>query len=549
MLTRFVRMQLVIFAIASVVGLVLMAIYYLQVPTLFGIRKITVTLELPAGGGLYEFSNVTYRGVEIGKVTDVKLTATGATATMRLDGSPQVPAELKAQVRSVSAIGEQHIELQPLTDSAPYLRDGSVIPAQNTEIPQRVGPMLDKVSALINAVPKDRLSDLLDESFQAFNGAGYDMGSLFDSSAQIAGDMNRVADRARTLFDDSVPLLDSQAESTDALRIWVRSLAGVTKQVEQNDPQVRTILQTGPGFAQESTRLLNQLKPTLPVLLANLTTLGQITVTYHASLEQVIVLMPGAVAAAQAAAPSRNPTGMTLGDFKLAIGDASPCTVGYLPPSEWRSPADTTTIDTPDGLYCKLPQDSPVAVRGARNYPCMGHPGKRAPTVEICDSDKPYEPLAMRPHVLGPNPIDPNLLAQGIESDGRVNPADRIYGPVEGTPMPPGVAPPPQATQAPMDQGVPPMPGPVPPADAVPPAPQPEPVPPLPSDVPADAPGVAPSAFSPSADSGPSTTFAQYDLNSGKYVAADGQVYVQRNLAAPAKTWEDLVLSNGDASA
>jgi phospholipid/cholesterol/gamma-HCH transport system substrate-binding protein len=115
--------------------------------------------------------------------------------------------------------------------------------------------------------------------------------------------------------------------------------------------------------------------------------------------------------------------------------------------------------------------------------------------------------------------------------------------------MPPGVAPPPQATQAPMDQGVPPMPGPVPPADAVPPAPQPEPVPPLPSDVPADAPGVAPSAFSPSADSGPSTTFAQYDLNSGKYVAADGQVYVQRNLAAPAKTWEDLVLSNGDASA
>ena len=51
-------------------------------------------------------------------------------------------------------------------------------------------------------------------------------------------------------------------------------------------------------------------------------------------------------------------------------------------------------------------------VRGARNYPCMGHPGKRAPTVEICDSDKPYEPLAMRQHALGPYPLDPNLVAQ-----------------------------------------------------------------------------------------------------------------------------------------
>ena len=53
-------------------------------------------------------------------------------------------------------------------------------------------------------------------------------------------------------------------------------------------------------------------------------------------------------------------------------------------------------IDTPDGLYCKLPQDSPIGVRGARNYPCMGHPGKRAPTVELCNDPKGYQPLAMR---------------------------------------------------------------------------------------------------------------------------------------------------------
>ena len=47
---------------------------YMQVPTLLGVGRITVKLELPAAGGLYRFSNVTYRGVEVGKVTDVKLT-------------------------------------------------------------------------------------------------------------------------------------------------------------------------------------------------------------------------------------------------------------------------------------------------------------------------------------------------------------------------------------------------------------------------------------------------------------------------------------------
>jgi phospholipid/cholesterol/gamma-HCH transport system substrate-binding protein len=33
------------------------------------------------------------------------------------------------------------------------------------------------------------------------------------------------------------------------------------------------------------------------------------------------------------------------------------------------------------------------------------------PTVQICDSDKPYEPLAVRQHALGPYPLDPNLIS------------------------------------------------------------------------------------------------------------------------------------------
>ena len=59
MLTRFVRIQLAIFTVASIVGIAAMLLVYMQVPTLLGIGRITVTLELPRTGGLYEFSNVT----------------------------------------------------------------------------------------------------------------------------------------------------------------------------------------------------------------------------------------------------------------------------------------------------------------------------------------------------------------------------------------------------------------------------------------------------------------------------------------------------------
>jgi ABC-type transporter Mla subunit MlaD len=441
-------------------------------------------------------------------------------------------------------VGEQYVDLLPRADSPPYLHNGSVVAAQNTTVPQSVGPMLDQVSALIESIPKDKLSALLDESFKGFNGAGYDFGSLIDSTETIARDANGVADRTRTLIEDVGPLLDSQAQTADAIRTWARSLAGITEQVATNDPQIRSLLHTGPAFAQEVSRLLNQVKPTLPVLLANLTTIGQIGVTYNPSLQQLLVLLPPYAAAIQSyGSPKNNPTGIPIAEFAIENSDPVGCTVGFLPASQWRSPADTTTIDTPDGLYCKLPQDSPIAVRGARNYPCMGHPGKRAPTVEICDSDKPYEPIAMRQHALGPGPLDPNLLSQGFPPDDRPTDADHIFAPVQGTPLPPGIPPLPGPPRKP--------PGPPPQGAAAGPMPAPAGIPPIaPLDVPPDtgagtAP-VAPSSFnSNGSGSSPAVAVTEYDPGTGQYVAANGQLYSQSNLATTGavRTWQDLLLN------
>jgi phospholipid/cholesterol/gamma-HCH transport system substrate-binding protein len=561
MLTRFVRNQLIIFTIASVVGVALMIFTYMQVPTLLGIGRINVKLELPATGGLYRFSNVTYRGVQVGKVTAVDLTAKGAEATLTLNTSPKIPADLQADVRSISAVGEQYVDLRPRTDSGPYLGDGSVIAMGNTSIPQAVGPMLDRVNELVGSIPKDKLSELLDETFKGFNGAAYDFGSLLDSSATLTHDFNGVSDQARSLIDDSGPLLDTQVQTADSIRTWARSLAGITEQFANNDPQVRTLLQNGPGFADETSRLLNQIKPTLPVLLANLTTIGQIGVTYNPSLEQLLVLLPPFIAETQVYETTNNPTGQPLGEFSITVSDPTPCTVGFLPPSAWRSPADTTVIDTPEGLYCKLPQDSPISVRGARNYPCMGKPGKRAPTVEICNSDKPFEPLAQRQHTLGPYPIDPNLISQGVPPDSRVLPDSNIYGPLEGTPLPPGApgAPPPAAPPGPPS----PLEAPIAPARQVPPPPPPgnslngQPIPPLepapggvvppgtavPPSPPADSAvtQAAPSSFGGKATTGPSVAVAKYNPRTGEYIGSDGQLYRQSNLVSPAKTWQELL--------
>jgi hypothetical protein len=371
---------------------------------------------------------------------------------------------------------------------------------------------------------------------------------LFDSTAKFSGDLNANADRARGLIDDSGPFLDGQVDSADAIRTWAHSLANVTQTIANNDQSVRSTFDIGPGAADEASKLLDQIKPTLPVLLANLTSIGQLLVVYHASLEQVLVLLPPSVATERSGRPLHDPGGSAMGNFEISVADPPVCTVGFLPPSQWRSPNDTTTIDTPDDLYCKLPQDSPIGVRGVRNFPCIRHPGKRAPTVKICDSDQPYEPLAMRQHFLGPMPFDPNAVAQGIPLDDRVDSSDRMYAPVEGTPLPPGAAPsgtppnapppdapPPGPAAAP---AAPPPPGnslngdPLPPAEVPPPAPD------------GSTPTAAPSAFT--ADGGgatPSVALAHYNPQTGMYVTPGGHVYRQTNLSAAGapKSWEDMM--------
>ena len=332
--------------------------------------------------------------------------------------------------------------------------------------------------------------------------------------------------------------------------------------------------------AESLGSLLNQIKPTLPVLLANLSTIGQIGVAYHASIEQLLVLLPPYVAQIQTYAPTLNPAGFPSGDFSLGLGDPQPCTVGFLPPSAWRNPSDTTTIDTPDNLYCKLPQDSPIAVRGARNYPCMEHPGKRAPTVELCDDPQGFQPLAQRNHVLGPYPLDPNLISQGVPMDSRVTPDANIYGPVDGTPLPAGVTSPPEGAQ-PGPQEAPRYPGshpgtllpgqPVydePPAGTtpgLPPAANPDTAPPMLQDQPLnselpDVPGLgrvdqippmgdgtpgpgnaAPSAYNGANAPEPSVRVARYNPKNGEYMGSDGQLYHQANLATQPKSWQDLM--------
>jgi phospholipid/cholesterol/gamma-HCH transport system substrate-binding protein len=175
-------------------------------------------------------------------------------------------------------------------------------------------------------------------------------------------------------------------------------LADITGQLKTNDQALRGVLTNGPGAADEARQLIERLQPTLPVVLANLASLAPVLVTYQPALEQLLVLIPQGAAMFQATAvpnqDSNAPYKAGFLSFNLNLNLPPPCTTGYLPAQQRRNPVYQDAPNRPEGdLYCRIPQDAMFNVRGVRNFPCLTRPGKRAPTVKMCESDENYVPL------------------------------------------------------------------------------------------------------------------------------------------------------------
>ena len=164
-LSRRIKIQLITVGMLSLVAGLVMVIGYIGLPTmLFGIGRYEVTMQLPATGGLYKTSNVTYRGQEVGRVTDVRMTKSGVEAVLSLNSRVRIPSDLDAQVHSRTAIGEQYVDLIPRSDPGnAVLKNGDVIPTDRTSIPPDINTLLDETNAGLEAIPRDNLKTVIDE--------------------------------------------------------------------------------------------------------------------------------------------------------------------------------------------------------------------------------------------------------------------------------------------------------------------------------------------------------------------------------------------------
>ena len=157
---------------------------------------------------------------------------------MRIDSKFKIPADASANVHSVSAIGEQYLDLVSTGNPGQYLSAGQTI--TDSTVPSEVGPALDSAYRGLEALPREKIDSLLTETSEAVGGLGPALQRLVDSTTAIASDFKDNLGPVNDIINNSTPILDSQVNSGDAISQWSANLNVIAGQTAEQDQALRS---------------------------------------------------------------------------------------------------------------------------------------------------------------------------------------------------------------------------------------------------------------------------------------------------------------------
>jgi phospholipid/cholesterol/gamma-HCH transport system substrate-binding protein len=369
MLTRATRIKLAAFALIGVLIIGYVWFHYANLGRYLGLRGYyVVRLDLANSGGIYPDADVTYRGVSVGRVGTMRLTSTGIEVDLDISSSaPPIPANLHAAVADLSAVGEQYVDLRPVASSGPYLTDGSVIPQRETVLPLPVTSVLSSVNSLATSLPLKQLRLLTDELATGFGGQGSNLAGLIDGNSALARAAYATAPQINKLVSDARQVLATQISEASALDTFGHNAQLLAQQLASSDASLRELLVAGPRAAAQVADLLAETNPSLGVLIANLLTTSEVTLTRGKALDELLSALPADIAIGSTVISDK---GSQFG-VALTFFDPLPCVAGY-GGTTYRNGLDTSPAPVNTGARCTLPPASGVDVRGSANAPPGG---------------------------------------------------------------------------------------------------------------------------------------------------------------------------------
>jgi len=361
-ITRRVRIQLIVFLVGTLVALTFIGTNYARVDRLFG-SGYTVTVEMAESGGIFTTADVTYRGVSVGRVTDMWLDGDGVKVEVHIDSKDtEIPRDTNVVIANRSAVGEQFLDFQPRTDRGPFLDDDSVVARENTQVPIDTRTLLTNVSSLLSSVNPDDLSTVISELGDAFQGSGEDLRTILDSGNSFITEADQKYEVTAALIRSSSTVLQTQVDSRDHIAEFAKNLRDLSTAVSASDRDLRTVIDAGAPTATTLRSIVDENSEDISALVDQAITLNQTVSTNLGGIRGVLVIAPYGIESAYSIIAKDSRTGQYAARLSLSMQpENAPCLNGYIPTDKQRTPYDRTVEKWNKNLTCKA-----VTPRGSK---------------------------------------------------------------------------------------------------------------------------------------------------------------------------------------
>ncbi len=369
MITRRTKVQLVAFAIITLLGVSFVGARYAQLDRLVWDQSYTVVAHYPESGGIFAGGEVTYRGVRVGKVSKLELTGDGVDVHLEIDNEwDQIPLDSRALVGNRSAVGEQYVEIQPnddVDDSDEFLEDGSEI--DEVAIPISTEKLLGDIAATVSSVDRGALQTTVSELGTAFAGTGEDLQRIIDTGNSFIETADENFEVTTALIRDSNVVLQTQSDSAGSLRTFATQLRVFSRAVVGADKDLRKVIDSGSFTANQLRTFLEQNEAEVADLLNNVIQTGRVVVANLDGLRTLFIAYPILLEGSFGVVAKNASTGLYETHVGLILGTTTPCYAGY-EGTQKRSPANVEDWNLNLGAKCTEPPTKSNP-RGTQNLP------------------------------------------------------------------------------------------------------------------------------------------------------------------------------------
>jgi phospholipid/cholesterol/gamma-HCH transport system substrate-binding protein len=361
---RGIKVRLIAFAILSSLGMIYVGASYLGIVDQVLGRGYTVHVMLPESGGLYQGSEVTYRGVKIGKVANMDVRGDGLRVDVALEEGTHVPADSPVYVHNLSVVGEQYVSFEPGSKKGPMLQDGDTVHGTKDSIPVGEDVLLQDLSRFVSSLDSGELNTVVTELGTMFKDNANPLRSMVDSTQVFVEAAASNESATIDLLDNAKTVLRTQQDNSTNIRAFANDLADVTGTLADSDADLRRVLDRASPAAEELTSLMTSLRKTLPPLLLHVVNVSEVLDARLPALEQLLVTFPRLISA--------GPSALTPGDQKFGRvhlnlnQDPPACTAGYLPPGQWRPTSEESFVPY---YPAECTSGAPVNMRGMKYAP------------------------------------------------------------------------------------------------------------------------------------------------------------------------------------